>query len=104
MFTDVKKKTQKKFDVTILTQVVIGILDLWNASSYHSISQKILPKSSNSTYRPHRPIVRKIRYTKSYVFGALKAPKRANLLVPLILILTSIKNFFHLSLELYKML
>jgi hypothetical protein len=30
MFTDgdVKKKTQKKFDVTILTQVVIGILDL----------------------------------------------------------------------------
>ena len=45
MFTDVKKKTQKKFDVTILTQVVIGILDLWNAS----------------TYRPHRPIVRKIR-------------------------------------------
>jgi hypothetical protein len=44
------------------------------------------------------------RYTKSYVFGALKAPKRENLLVPLILILTSIKNFFHLSLELYKML
>jgi hypothetical protein len=34
MFTDVKKKTQKKFDVTILTQVVIGILDLWNASTY----------------------------------------------------------------------
>jgi hypothetical protein len=28
MFTDVKKKTQKKFDVTILTEVVIGILDL----------------------------------------------------------------------------
>ena len=41
MFTDVKKKTQKKFDVTILTQVVIGILDLWNASTYLSISQKI---------------------------------------------------------------
>ena len=35
------KKTQKKFDVTILTQVVIGILDLWNASTYLSISQKI---------------------------------------------------------------
>jgi hypothetical protein len=33
MFTDVKKKTQKKIDVTILTQVVIGILDLWNAST-----------------------------------------------------------------------
>ena len=62
MLTDVKKKTQKKFDVTILTQVVIGILDLWNASTNLSISQKILPKSSNSTYRPHRPIVRKIRY------------------------------------------
>ena len=59
MFTDVKKKTQKKFDVTILTQVVIGIPDLWNASTYLSISQKILPKSSNSTYRP---IVRKLRY------------------------------------------
>ena len=57
-----KKKTKKKFDVTILTQVVIGILDLWNASTYLSISQKILPKSSNSTYRPHRPIVCKIRY------------------------------------------
>ena len=40
MFTDVKKKTQKKFDVTILTQVVIGILDLWNASTYLSISPK----------------------------------------------------------------
>ena len=57
-----KKKTQKKFDVTILTQDVIGILDLWNASTYLSISQKILSKSSNSTYHPHRPIVRKIRY------------------------------------------
>jgi hypothetical protein len=45
MFTDVKKETQKKFDVTILTQVVIGILNLWN-----------------STYRPHQPIVHKIRY------------------------------------------
>jgi hypothetical protein len=31
---------KKKFDVTILTQVVIGILDLWNASTYLSISQK----------------------------------------------------------------
>jgi hypothetical protein len=41
MFTDVKKTTQKMFDVTILTQVVIGILDLWNASTYLSISQKI---------------------------------------------------------------
>jgi hypothetical protein len=61
MFTDVEKKTQKKFDVTILTQVVIGILNLWNASTYLSISQKNLPKSSNLTYRPHRPIVRKIR-------------------------------------------
>ena len=60
MFTDVKKK--KKFDVMILTQVVIGILDLWNASTYLSIYPKILPKSSNSTYHPHRPIVRKIRY------------------------------------------
>jgi hypothetical protein len=39
MFTDVKKKTQKKFDVTILTQVVIGILDLWNAV----VSQNITP-------------------------------------------------------------
>ena len=36
-----KKKTKKKFDVTILNQVVIGILDLWNASTYLSISQKI---------------------------------------------------------------
>jgi hypothetical protein len=62
MFTDVKKKNKKKFDVTILTKVVIGILDLWNASTYLSISQKFLPKSSNSTYRPHRPIVRKTRY------------------------------------------
>ena len=52
MFTDVKKKTQKKFDVTILTQVVIGILDLWNAS----------------TYRPHRPIVRKIRGIRCVTF------------------------------------
>jgi hypothetical protein len=43
-------------------------------------------------------------YTKSYVLGALKAPKQANLLVPLILILASIKNFFHLSLKLYEML
>ena len=50
--------------VTILTQVVIGILDLWNASTYLSIPNKFLPKSSNSTYRPHRPIVRKIRYIK----------------------------------------
>ena len=42
MFTDVKKKTKhKKFDVTILTQVVIGILDLWNASTYLSIYPKI---------------------------------------------------------------
>jgi hypothetical protein len=46
----------------ILTQVVIGILDLWNASTYLSISQKNFTKSSNSTYRPHQPIVRKIRY------------------------------------------
>jgi hypothetical protein len=30
-----------KPDVTILTEVVIGILDLWNASTYLSISQKI---------------------------------------------------------------
>jgi hypothetical protein len=44
-----EKKPQKKFDVTILTQVVIGILDLWNVSTNLSISQKILPKSSNST-------------------------------------------------------
>ena len=73
MFTDVKKKTQKKFDVTILTQVDIGILDLWNASTYLSISQKILPKSSNSTYRPHRPIVRKIRYMKMLRKRCLKA-------------------------------
>ena len=41
MFTDVKKKKHKKFDVTILTQVVIGILDLWNASTYLSIYPKI---------------------------------------------------------------
>ena len=42
MFTDVKKnKKNKKFDVTILTQVVIGILDLWNASTYLSIPPKI---------------------------------------------------------------
>ena len=40
MFTDVKKK-KKKFDVTVLTQVVIGNLDLWNALTYLSISQKI---------------------------------------------------------------
>jgi hypothetical protein len=54
MFTDVKKK----FDVTILTQVVIGILDLWNASTYLSISQKKFAEkqqfdlSSPSTYSP----------------------------------------------------
>ena len=41
MFTDVKKKKKKKFDVTILTQVFIGILDLWNALTYLSISPKI---------------------------------------------------------------
>jgi hypothetical protein len=35
------KQTPKKFDVTILTQVVIGILDLWNASTYLGISRKI---------------------------------------------------------------
>ena len=58
MFTDVEKKTHKKFDVTILTQVVIGILDLWNASTYLSISQKKLAEkqqfdlSSPSTYSP----------------------------------------------------
>ena len=46
----------------ILAQVVIGILDLWNASTYLSIFPKFYPKSSNSTYRPHRPIVRKLRY------------------------------------------
>jgi hypothetical protein len=46
MFTDVKKKRRKKFDVAILTQVVIGILDLWNASTYLSISPKI-----HDTYR-----------------------------------------------------
>ena len=40
MFTDVKKK-HKKVDVTILAQVVIGILDLWNASTYLSIYPKI---------------------------------------------------------------
>ena len=49
-----KKKTL--FHVTILTQ------------SYLSIPQKIYPKSSNSTYRPHRPIVRKIRYTPEDIF------------------------------------
>ena len=38
MLTDVQKK---KFHVTILTQVIIGILDLWNASTYLSIPKKI---------------------------------------------------------------
>jgi hypothetical protein len=53
MFIDVKKEKRKKtFDVTILTEVLIGILNLWNASTYLSIPQKILPKSSNSTYSP----------------------------------------------------
>jgi hypothetical protein len=43
MFTDVKKEKRKKtFDVTILTEVVIGILNLWNASTYLSIPQKNL--------------------------------------------------------------
>ena len=59
-----KKKT---FHVTILTQVIIGILDLWNASTYLSISPKFLTKSSNSTYRPHRPIVCKIWYMIVFV-------------------------------------
>jgi hypothetical protein len=45
--------------VTILTQVIIGILDLWNASTYLSIPPKILQKSSNSTYRPHMGVVYK---------------------------------------------
>ena len=54
-------KKNNPFHVMILTQVIIGILDLWNASTYLSIPQKIYPKSSNSTYRSHRPIVRKIR-------------------------------------------
>ena len=45
----------------------IGILDLWNASTYLSILKKNQPKSSNSTYRPHRPIVRKIRYVSVYI-------------------------------------
>jgi hypothetical protein len=34
-------KKRKTFDVTILTEVVIGILNLWNASTYLSIPQKI---------------------------------------------------------------
>ena len=64
ILTDTYRRTKKNnpFHVTILTQVIIGILDLWNASTYLSIPPKILPKSSNSTYRPHRPIVCKIRY------------------------------------------
>jgi hypothetical protein len=45
-------KKNNPFHVTILTQVIIGILDLWNASTFLSIPQKILPKSSNSTYSP----------------------------------------------------
>jgi len=53
MFTDVEKKTKEKFDVTILTQVVIGILDLWNASTYLSISQKFCRKAA---IRPIVPI------------------------------------------------
>ena len=54
----------------ILAQVVIGILDLWNASTYLSIFHKFYPKSSNSTYRPHRPIVCKIRqyYIAFFIF------------------------------------
>ena len=51
-----KKKTHtKKFDVIILTQVVIGILDLWNASTYLSIFQKNLAEKQHfdlSTYSP----------------------------------------------------
>ena len=54
-------KKNNPFHVTILNQVIIGILDLWNASTFLSIPPKILPKSSNSIYRPHRPIVRIIR-------------------------------------------
>ena len=42
--------------MTILTQVIIGILDLWNASTYLSIPQKFCRKAAI------RPIVRKIRY------------------------------------------
>jgi hypothetical protein len=42
MFIDViKEKRKKTFDVTILTEVVIGILNLSNASTYLSIPQKI---------------------------------------------------------------
>ena len=55
-------KKNNLFHVTILTQVIIGILDLWNVSTYPSIPKKFLQKSSNSTYRPHQLIVRKIRY------------------------------------------
>ena len=53
MFTDVKKKTQKKFDVTILTQVVIGILDLWNARPILVFPKKI---SRKAAIRPIVPI------------------------------------------------
>jgi hypothetical protein len=41
------------FHVTILTQVVIGILDLWNASTYHSIPPKF---SRKAAIRPIVPI------------------------------------------------
>jgi hypothetical protein len=40
MLADVQKKNNP-FHVTILTQVIIGILDLWNASTYLSIPPKI---------------------------------------------------------------
>ena len=40
--TNAYRCTKKNpFHVTILTQVIIGILDLWNASTYLSIPQKI---------------------------------------------------------------
>ena len=47
--------------MTIFSQVIIGIFDLWNASTYLSITPKFSRKAANLTYRPHRPIVREIR-------------------------------------------
>ena len=52
MLTDVQKKNYP-FHVTILSQVIIGILDLWNASTYLSIPQKICRKA---VIRPIVPI------------------------------------------------
>jgi hypothetical protein len=39
-FEDCDVQKNNPFHVTILTQVIIGILDLWNASTYLNIPKK----------------------------------------------------------------